>query len=81
MIALMERRENVLFLDEAMYTTNQSLPSHVWWPQGSQPGVAVNKLSFPAIAIIAAINMDGEIVAMKLKQKSFLKEDIKAFLD
>jgi cell division protein ZapA (FtsZ GTPase activity inhibitor) len=41
----------------------------------------VNRLSFPAIAILAAINLQGEVVQMMLKPKSIKKEDLVEYFD
>ena len=63
-IELIEKRKNVVFVDEAVFTSNQ-LCSRYWAISGNQPfEVLKHKLGFEAVAIVAGINVNGKAVAI-----------------
>ena len=54
----------------------------MWWKAGNQaPVKEVNQLSFQAIAVVAAMNVDGELISFLVKDFSIKKEDFVEFLD
>ena len=81
LIRLMEKRAQILFADEAVFTTSQ-LHTRVWASKGKESvTVPKTKLSFPAQAVVAATTMDGKIVGLELAEKSIRRDEFLAFLD
>lgn len=81
MITRLENKQRVLFVDEAVFTTNQSV-SDVWWKSGTTPpSKNVNALSFSAVAVVAAIDVEGRLISYLIKEFSIKKEDFIEFLD
>lgn len=68
----------MLFMDEAVFTSNQVNPK-IWYIRQKSPVmISKKKLSFKAIAVAAAVDVDGKLVAYLIKDKSI---DKFAFVD
>ena len=69
-----------MFVDEAVFTCNQIRPT-VWAAAGGT-GVTMpkNALGFQAVAVVAAITAEGEVIAIKLAEKSINTSDFITFL-
>ena len=80
-IELIEKRKNIVFVDEAVFTSNQ-LCARYWARSGNQPfEVLKHKLGFEAVAVVAGINVNGKVVAMLTQKRSINAIDFQAFLD
>ena len=69
-IELIEHDAKILFIDEAVFTTNQ-VKRKTWFGKTYDPATdsfsletAKSKISFDAIAVVGAINIHGKIVAL-----------------
>lgn len=81
LLQVIKDRKYIVFVDEAVFTTNQST-SDCWWKMGSEPPFKeVNSLSFRAVAVIAATDMEGNLVCHATKDFSIKKPNIVEFLD
>ncbi len=81
LIARLNNKQRVLFVDEAVFTTNQS-STDVWCKSGSTPpSKTVNALAFSAVAVVASIDVEGRLVSYLIKEFSIKKEDFIEFLD
>ena len=65
-----DTKEELLFMDEAVFSTNQVSPKIWFTPQHEPVLIKRKKLGFKAIAVAAAINMDGEVVAVHVVDKA-----------
>ena len=73
----MNQRANILFVDEAVFTQRSVLPK-VWAKNSEEATMSKEKYGFAAVAVVAAINMDGKVVglvssAMSIKKPEFSK--------
>lgn len=81
MIKLIETRKNIVFVDEAVFTSGQ-LINRYWARAGDQPfEILKNKLGFEAVAVVAAINLKGHVVAMLIQRQSIKIADFLEFLN
>ena len=66
-----DNNETIYYLDEAVFTVNQ-LKTRVWYPmrKAENNKLVKAKLSFRAVAAVAAIDKDGKIVALAMRYKS-----------
>jgi hypothetical protein len=64
---LLESNSQVFFVDEAVFTVNQ-LKTKAWYPMRNAKcnKVMKNKLSFVCIAVVAAIDIRGKIIALEI---------------
>ena len=77
--ALLVNRKEILFIDEAVFSVSQN-KRNVWWNPGSTvPSINVNTLYFPGVAVIAAINLEGEVVDVFTNPSSIKKDLIVKF--
>ena len=68
-INLVENGANILFGDEAMFTSRLK-QDRVWWLKGEKrPELIKDKLSFPAVAVVGATNVNGDVVAVEICPK------------
>lgn len=71
----------IYFLDETVFSTRQSVELKVWsLPGAVAPAVKRNKVSFPAVAAVAVIDVAGNIVACETRPMSFKTESYVEFL-
>ena len=64
MIELMEKKANVVFVDETCFTANQ-VNSNSWCKMGEpSPEYQVNSLRFRCVAVVGAIDLQGNLVAL-----------------
>ena len=82
MLELVKNRDKpVFFIDESMYTVNQTTSS-TWWFKGKDPPtVQRNALAFYGISVIAAIDVKGKLVHTHIKQGAVNADDFNEFLD
>jgi hypothetical protein len=75
-LELIESKEKPIYwIDEAVFSCNQT-QAEVWWPRGEEPpSKIVNALRFEAVAVVAAIDSEGHIVHSLIKEYSIKKED------
>jgi hypothetical protein len=79
-IELISARARVLFIDESMFTS-RLLHQKVWCHRGEAPSInGMNRVSFDAIALLAAINTEGEVVKFALHPKFINVERFNDFL-
>lgn len=80
-IKLIETRKNIVFVDEAVFTSGQ-LCSRYWARPGNQPfEILKHRLGFEAVAVVAAIDVKGRVVAMLIQKHSIKATDFLEFLD
>jgi len=80
-IEMIEKRKNIVFVDEAVFTSGQ-LCARYWARSGNQPfEVLKHKLGFEAVAVVAGINLNGKVVAMLTQKRSINAIDFQTFLD
>lgn len=80
-IDLVARKKKVLFVDEAIFASSVMNKHKVWWNKGAEPPTVVrNAISFPAIAVVAAIDIQGNLVSYLIKDFSIKKPDFIKFL-
>ena len=80
-IRLIETRKNIVFVDEAVFTSGQ-LCARYWARSGDEPfEVLKHRLGFEAVAVVAAINLKGQVVAMLIQRQSIKTADFLEFLD
>ena len=54
----------------------------IWWNKGAEPPTVFrNAVSFPAIAVVAAIDINGNIISYLIKDFSIKKPDFIQFLN
>jgi len=76
MIELIESNKNVAFLDEAVYTSKQ-INVKVWHPKGGEaPTQLKNALGFPAVAVVGAIDVRGNLIAVEYEEMSIKYEKL-----
>lgn len=69
-LQLCKKKANVLFMDEAVFTTNQVKPT-IWFGRQKEPVmIEKKKLSFKAIAVAAATDVHGKVVSYLSRQGS-----------
>ena len=61
MLRLKDEGHPLYFVDETMYTSNDRL-DRVWAPAGDCATIRPNVMRFDAIAVVAAIDMNGRVV-------------------
>ena len=70
MIELMEKRANVVFVDETCFTTNQ-VNNESWWKKGGlSPEFEANSLRFRCVAVVGAIDLQGNLLALHTDDRS-----------
>ena len=70
MLEAVRAKTPVLFMDEAVFTTSQ-VKTKVWFGKQNSPiTVPRKKLSFKAIAVAAAVDADGAVVALHIVDHS-----------
>ena len=81
MLALFDAGHDVLFVDEAVFTSKQ-IQSRVWYFKGEK-NVTVPKraLGFKAIAVVAAIDRNGRVIGLTLADGSIGKHQFRYFID
>ena len=76
-----ERREHVYMMDESGFSCGQVRPK-VWFTKQTRPVFMKKmKIGFKAIAVAAAINMEGEVVAYRIEDHSIDTESFCKFLE
>ena len=74
-IKLIEKHQNIVFVDEAVLTSGQ-IQARYWAKSGDTSlKIEKKKLGFKAIAVVAAINIQGRVVALLIKDKSIITSD------
>ena len=58
-----DNKEHVFFMDEAVFTSGQIRPKIWFVPQNKPVFVQKKKIGFKAIAVAAAIDCRGEVIA------------------
>lgn len=77
-IKLIKNDANIVFVDEAVFTSNQ-VRARYWAKAGRQPlEVPKAKLGFKAVAVVAALDLRGKVVSLITREKSI---DTEAFLE
>ena len=69
----------LLFCDEAVFTSKQ-FDVKVWYARREKLNIKKKKLGFGAIAVVSAINMQGQVVASVLRDKSIDSDAFCEFL-
>lgn len=81
MIDAIQGGKRVLFMDEAVFTANQVSPK-VWFSPQKQPVMLEKKkLAFKAIAVAAAIDTEGNVVAAHIVDGAINGDEFLIFLD
>ena len=80
-IKLIEKRQNIVFVDEAVFTSGQIRACY--WVKAGDASLKIDKakIGFRAIAVVAAINMSGRVVTLLIKEKSIITDDFVDFLN
>ena len=68
-------------MDESVFTTNQVNPKVWFTPQKEPLMMSKKKLSFKAIAVAAAINMNGKVIALHTVDNAIETTSFCDFLD
>ena len=80
-IRSIELQHNVFFVDEAVFSASTASAFKVWSKKGGGPFKARNKLRCEAVAVVGAIDIKGNVVALLTRQKSIKKADFLIFLE
>ena len=75
-----DNREHVYFMDEAVFSCGQVAPKIWYLPQSRPVFLPKKKIGFGAIAVAAAINCKGEVVAWHIQDKSIDSDAFEQFL-
>ena len=78
-IKLISKKAQFLFCDETVFSTNQT-KLRVWHLKGQQATVHKKRLSFKAVAVVAAIDLKGAIVGLTMRPKSISTTEFIDFL-
>ena len=78
LLEAVERREHVFYMDESVFTVGQVKPKIWFLPQSGPVFLPKKKIGFKAIAVAAAIDSDGHVVAHLMRERSI---DTSVFLD
>ena len=70
---------SLLFVDEAVFTSGQ-VGMKTWQANRQNLVVNMERLSFPCIAVVAAVNVHGKLVAYLLTEKSITSAKMVKFL-
>ena len=74
-------KANLIFIDEAVFSSKQ-VRSKCWAKSGGMPLlVDKKKLGLKAIAVVAGIDIKGEVVAITMRDKSICTLDFIKFLN
>jgi hypothetical protein len=79
-IRLIEQRENIVFVDEACFTSNQIRARY--WAKAGDASLKIDKakIGFKCIAVVGAINVQGRVVALLQRDLSIKTSDFVEFL-
>ena len=80
MIKQIQNHENIVFVDEAVFTSGQIRARY--WAKAGDASLKIDKakIGFKAIAAVAAINLQGRVVALLLREGSICTSDFVDFL-
>lgn len=80
MIRLIEQRANIVFVDEACFTSNQIRARY--WAKAGDASLKIDKakIGFKCIAVVAAIDVQGRVVALLQRDLSIKTSDFVDFL-
>ena len=78
LLEAVERREHVFYMDESVFTVGQIRPKIWFLPQSGPVFLPKKKVGFKAIAVAAAIDNDGHVVAHLTRERSI---DSSAFME
>ena len=79
-IRLIQNHANIVFVDEAVFTSGQIRAKY--WAKAGDASLKIDKakIGFRAIAVVAAINLQGRVVALLLREGSICTSDFVDFL-
>ena len=80
LVEAVERREHVFYMDESVFTVGQVKPKIWFLPQSGPVFLPKKKVGFKAIAVAAAIDSDGHVVAHIIRERSIDSRDFMDFL-
>ena len=80
MINLMEKKKNIVFVDEAVFSSKLDHGKSWWLPGNKTIVVDRNSLGFKAVGVVAGINMLGKVVAVHMELNSIDKHSFVIFL-
>ena len=80
LVEAVERREHVFYMDESVFTVGQVKPKIWFLPQSGPVFLPKKKVGFKAIAVAAAIDSDGCVVAHIIRERSIDSRDFMDFL-
>ena len=80
LVEAVERREHVFYMDESVFTVGQVKPKIWFLPQSGPVFLPKKKVGFKAIAVAAAIDSDGRVVAHIIRERSIDSRDFMDFL-
>ena len=75
-----DRGEHIFYMDESMFTCGQVAPKIWYLPQTNPVYLPKKKVGFKAIAVAAAINKKGEVVAHQIQDHSIDADAFMQFL-
>ena len=70
LLEAVERREHVFYMDESVFTQGQVKPKIWFVPQSGPVFLPKKKVGFKAIAVAAAIDSEGHVVAHLIRERS-----------
>ena len=79
MIRLIKKRANIVFVDEACFTSNQIRARY--WAKAGDASLKIDKakIGFKCIAVVGAINVQGGVVALLQRDLSIKTSDFVEF--
>jgi len=80
MINLMEKKKNIVFVDEAVFSSKLDHGKSWWLPGNKTIVVDRNSLGFKAVGVVAGINMLGKVVAVHMELNAIDKHSFVVFL-
>ena len=81
LLEAVERREHVFYMDESVFTVGQVKPKIWFLPQSGPVFLPKKKVGFKAIAVAAAIDSEGHVVAHLTREHSIDSRDFMEFLE
>ena len=79
-VEAVERREHVFYMDESVFTQGQVKPKIWFLPQSGPVFLRKKKVGFKAIAVAAAIDSNGHVVAHLTRERSIDSDTFMQFL-
>ena len=78
-IEICDKGKHALCADEAIFSSNQ-FNQKTWYPQNAKCLIKKKKIGFKAIAVVAAVDRAGKVVALHMRERSIDSDAFVVFL-